>query len=369
MTAPRPRHALPCPTPPHNRSAPTPRPSLSQRRLTTAPRPRHALPCPTPQAWIKRYRLRRLEAELDFFRTLDTGHDAQVGPRHKKGGGAAQTLQIFCAGLLAGAASRTLTAPGERLKVLLATGQLRGGWGDWLVTLRALVANEGVGTFWRGNLANVLKVAPAKGVKFAMFESAVAAVARNPKRPTTTETLAVSCGVAAASAALTHPLDTIKTMLAAGAQPPTIVGLVRRVVAERGVSGLLVGLGPALMSNVPFVGVSWATFSVGKRKYNEARGMDPLQKPSVTALLGLSFLATACAEAVAYPLYVLKTNLQSAAAAGEKSASESAWRVAARIVAARGPLGLYSGVGVAGLKSAPAGVITWYVYETAKAAA
>jgi hypothetical protein len=154
----------------------------------------------------------------------------------------------------------------------------------------------------RGNLANVLKVAPAKGVKFALFESCVAAVALDPSRPTTMETLLVSCSVAGVSAALTHPLDTVKTMLAAGAQPPWILPLLRRIVAEQGPRGLLVGLGPALLSNVPFVGVSWATFTTGKRRYNEWRGHAPLHKPSVPALLGLSFLATAAAEAVAYPL-------------------------------------------------------------------
>eukprot|EP00966_Prymnesium_polylepis_P164946 3813587-Prymnesium_polylepis.1 len=145
----------------------------------------------------------------------------------------------------------------------------------------------------------------------------------------------------------THPLDTIKTALAAGEQPPTIIGMMRKIVAERGAAGLLVGLGPALVSNVPFVGVSWATFTVGKRKYNEARGMDPLQKPSIPALLGLSFLATAAAEAVAYPLYVVKTNQQSQIASG--ATPEKPWAVARRIVTTRGPLGLYSGVGIAGL--------------------
>ena len=92
------------------------------------------------------------------------------------------------------------------------------------------------------------------------------------------------------------------------------------------------------------------------------------------ALLGLSFLATAAAEAVAYPLYIIKTNQQSGLssasagrAVGDPPNLESAWQVAQRIVTTRGPLGLYSGVAIAGLKSAPAACITYYVYETAKA--
>jgi|OM-RGC.v1.029716797 hypothetical protein len=43
------------------------------------------------------------------------------------------------------------------------------------------------------------QVAPAKGVKFALFESCVKAVAQNPERPTTAESLLVSCAVAGAS--------------------------------------------------------------------------------------------------------------------------------------------------------------------------
>lgn len=91
------------------------------------------------------------------------------------------------------------------------------------------------------------------------------------------------------------------------------------------------------------------------------------------ALLGLSVLATAAAEAVAYPLYMIKTNLQSQvidSRAGQGTSQgpvQAVWRMARHIVTTRGPLGLYSGVGIALFKSAPAACITYYVYETAKA--
>ena len=43
----------------------------------------------------------------------------------------------------------------------------------------------------------------------------------------------VSCTVAGVSAALTHPLDTAKTMLAAGAEPPRIIPLLGRIIKEQ----------------------------------------------------------------------------------------------------------------------------------------
>ena len=130
-----------------------------------------------------------------------------------------------------------------------------------------------------------------------------------------------------------------------------------------GPRGLFAGLGTSLTSNVPFIGVSWATFTTGKRVYNEAHGLPPLHKPSVPALLGLSVLATGAAEVVAYPLYMVKTNMQNDVAAGSATSS---WETARRIYATRGPLGFYHGVSIAWLKSAPAACITYYVYETVK---
>ena len=130
------------------------------------------------QAWVKQTRLQFLTRELEKFRTLDTGFEGQqpvAQERAQKGasGATIHSLHLFGAGLLAGAISRTATAPGERIKVMRATGQLPGAPTTWGAVLREIVAREGVVTFWRGNLANVLKVAPAKGVKFLLFESCV----------------------------------------------------------------------------------------------------------------------------------------------------------------------------------------------------
>ena len=116
----------------------------------------------------------------------------------------------------------------------------------------------------------------------------------------------------------------------------------------------------------------------GEQAYNDSRGAPPLAKPSVSALLGLSIFATACAEAVAYPLYLVKTLQQSTIAAGPSHlgsaaatagaavarAQPSALDIARRVWAERGPLGFYAGVSIAGLKSAPAAMITYYVYES-----
>lgn len=165
---------------------------------------------------------------------------------------------------------------------------------------------------------------------------------------------------------------------------------------------------------MPFIGVSWSVFTVGKVHYNEHYGYDPLQKPSVPVLLGLSCVATAAAELVAYPFYLVKTLQQSrqleaaaeaavvassstssstasstagrggantvaataavpprnmgATAAVPKRINTGALHIARGVVQRAGVRGLYSGVGIAWAKSAPAACITYLTFETVKAA-
>ena len=128
--------------------------------------------------------------------------------------------------------------------------------------------------------------------------------------------------------------------------------------------------------------------------YNEARNLEPLRKPPVPVMLGLGVVATIAAEAVSCaptwgarpsdwqivagppphtfgphvgtdPMYAVKTNSQAALIEGR---AQGALETARGIVASRGLLGLYRGVSVAALKSMPAAMISYTVYETVKAA-
>eukprot|EP01137_Pigoraptor_chileana_P016101 Opistho-2@434 len=79
------------------------------------------------------------------------------------------------AGGLAGAVSRTATAPLDRLKTILqvqkkaAKGAPRQSvWGEF----RRLIVEGGFRSMWRGNGVNVVKIAPETAIKFLAYESA-----------------------------------------------------------------------------------------------------------------------------------------------------------------------------------------------------
>lgn len=72
------------------------------------------------------------------------------------------------AGALAGAVSRTCTAPLDRLKVFL---QVRGPEFQSLrLCFQHMVREGGYRSLWRGNGINVFKIAPESALKFWAYE-------------------------------------------------------------------------------------------------------------------------------------------------------------------------------------------------------
>lgn len=70
-------------------------------------------------------------------------------------------------GGLAGAVSRTCTAPLDRLKVFLQVQTNRVRIVD---SFNYLLNEGGFRSFWRGNGINVIKIAPETAIKFAAYE-------------------------------------------------------------------------------------------------------------------------------------------------------------------------------------------------------
>jgi solute carrier family 25 phosphate transporter 23/24/25/41 len=71
------------------------------------------------------------------------------------------------AGALAGAVSRTSTAPLDRLKVILQVQNSKQRISD---IFKYLLKEGGWKSFWRGNGINVLKIAPESAIKFMAYE-------------------------------------------------------------------------------------------------------------------------------------------------------------------------------------------------------
>lgn len=78
-------------------------------------------------------------------------------------------MRFLLAGAVAGAMSRTATAPLDRLKVMLAV-QTHSTTSSIMHGLTHIYQKNGVIGFFRGNGLNVLKVAPESAIKFYAYE-------------------------------------------------------------------------------------------------------------------------------------------------------------------------------------------------------
>merc|ERR1712019_91836 len=91
-----------------------------------------------------------------------------------------QKIGFFENFMLAGvsaAFTKTATAPIERVKLLLQSqdemikqGRLNKPYTGVIDCTKRVLSQEGLGSFWRGNIANVLRYFPAQALTFAFKE-------------------------------------------------------------------------------------------------------------------------------------------------------------------------------------------------------
>jgi solute carrier family 25 phosphate transporter 23/24/25/41 len=119
-------------------------------------------------------------------------------------------------GSLAGGLSRTLTAPIDRLKMVMqaAPPGSAASSGGMAAAARTIHAEGGLAAFFRGNGANVLKIAPETSIKFVCFDALKAALAHDPANVTAGERFVAGGGAGALAQATIYPLEICKTRLA-----------------------------------------------------------------------------------------------------------------------------------------------------------
>ncbi|CAE7334909.1 Slc25a23 [Symbiodinium natans] len=286
---------------------------------------------------------------------------------------------IFCAGAFSGIMSRTLTAPLDRIKIMMQAGNApkigshRPGhrWDARSPKLRAaaraILRDGGPGAFWQGNGANVLKVMPESAVKFLVYDKVKSAVAHTETLLPVSERLVAGSVAGCISQAVVYPLDVTKTRLAA-APAGTYSGIldcIQRTVALEGFRALYKGIGSALLAIVPAAGIDLAVYNTLKVNYEQPRSGERRAMPLALALCFGAASATSGAV-VAYPLTVVRTRLIVQGMPGRPPRYKGVVDCIRKIWVNSGPAGLYRGLTPALFKTIPAVSIGWAAFEFAK---
>ncbi|KAI9476324.1 MAG: mitochondrial carrier domain-containing protein [Benjaminiella poitrasii] len=335
-------------------------------------------------------------------------------------------LNYLLAGGLAGAVSRTFTAPFDRLKVFLitqhngATAQKRHVLNN---AIRSIYHHGGWKGFFTGNGLNVMKIMPESAIKFYSYEACKEYFA-NVYHCDTKDSIPVharflSGGIAGVCAQFSiYPVETLKTRimtcqtygnmattvnsysrvnkstgglsskalyssLAASNHNITcsflrktpsnsvVVETARLMYARGGIRAFWPGLTLGLIGVFPYQAMDlgiYETLKEGYLRYNASQcDVNDLPKqPNIFVLWTCGMISGAIGATSVYPLNVVRTRLQAQGTKGHPRLYKSPWDAVQVTFAEEGVKGFYKGLGPTLLKVVPAVSISYVTYEWSK---
>ena len=214
-------------------------------------------------------------------------------------------MSLF-SGAFAGMISRSLTSPLERIKILQ---QVNVGKSSLWTTFLHVLYKEGIMAFWKGNLANCLRVGPHSAITFAVFDVSKQQF-RN--RNGNISSLGLLCSGAMAgmiASSLTYPLDLVNALLAAQTDSRRYTGIghaISDIFKREGVRGLYRGIGATLLGIAPYIAINFATFDTLKQIY-----LPDKNSPYFSVInLGLGAIAGANAATLTFWTDTIRRRLQ-----------------------------------------------------------
>ncbi|CAN4088664.1 unnamed protein product [Withania somnifera] len=293
---------------------------------------------------------------------VDIGEQAVIPEGISKHVHAAKYL---IAGGVAGAASRTATAPLDRLKVVLQVQTARSSIG---ATVREIWKDGGILSFFRGNGLNVMKVAPESAFKFYAYEMLKNVIAGEEQGDIGASGRLVAGGMAGAVAQTAiYPMDLVKTRLQThvceGGNVPNLGKLSKDILIQEGPRAFYRGLVPSLLGIIPYAGIDLAAYETLKDLSRTYILRD--SEPGPLVQLGCGTISGALGATCVYPLQVVRTRMQA-----QPTSTDAAFKgmsdVFQRTFQHEGLRGFYRGLFPNLLKVVPAASITYLVYESMK---
>ncbi|MBA0571368.1 hypothetical protein Golob_004946, partial [Gossypium lobatum] len=226
------------------------------------------------------------------------------------------TVSQLLAGGVAGALSKTCTAPLARLTILF---QVQGMHSDAATLRKAsiwreasrIVGEEGFRAFWKGNLVTIAHRLPYSSLNFYAYEQYKKLLYMLPGSENHGKSMSADicihfvggglAGITAASA--TYPLDLVRTRLAAQTNDTYYRGIwhaLRTICKDEGVLGLYKGLGTTLLGVGPSIAISFSVYESLRSFWQSRRPHDSTVLVSLTCG-SLSGIASSTGELILLP--------------------------------------------------------------------
>ncbi|KAJ4001103.1 mitochondrial carrier [Lentinula boryana] len=313
----------------------------------------------------------------------DGEEDDELDPEHDPVVIHHTALKFLLAGGIAGAISRTCTAPFDRLKIFLitrpqdlgipSTSSVPSLSGVKAIgnAITRIYAEGGLLAFWTGNGLSVVKIFPESAIKFFAYESSKRAFAKywdhvEDSREISGVSRFLSGGMGGISSQLSiYPIETLKTqmMSSTGQQKRTLIQAAKHVWTLGGFRAYYRGLSIGLVGVFPYSAIDMSTFEALKLAYLRSTGKE---EPGVLALLAFGSLSGSVGATSVYPMNLVRTRMQASGSSGHPQSYTGPLDVATKTWQREGWRGFYRGLLPTLAKVVPAVSISYVVYEHSK---
>lgn len=280
----------------------------------------------------------------------------------------------FVAGGGSGVISKTLIAPLERVKIL---NQIEGmhqeppKYKGVFHTLRFVIKEEGFLALFRGNGANVVRVIPNYGLKFA-FNDSIKALVKKPgqsdKDLSFYQMMMSGTMAGTMQICITYPLEVVRTRLTLAHDQMTgppyrgIMDCFRRSVRAEGMSCLYKGIGPTFISGAPYTGLTMAFYEVFKQYFPS--NLDG--SSTTSSKLWCGALAGLVAQTVTYPGDTVRRRMQTNGMLGTERVYINSWDACKKIWSNEGWRAFFKGMTANTVRCIPGTAIQFASYEIIK---
>lgn len=273
------------------------------------------------------------------------------------------SLRRLISGAFAGAVSRTAVAPLETIRTHLMVGSSGHSTTE---VFHNIIQHDGWKGLFRGNLVNVIRVAPSKAIELFAYDTVNKNLSPKPgEQPKLCIPPSLVAGACAgvSSTLVTYPLELLKTRLTI--QRGVYDGLFDafiKILQEGGPGELYRGLTPSLIGVIPYAATNYFAYDTLRKAY---RKMFKKEKIGNVETLLIGSAAGAMSSSATFPLEVARKHMQVGAVSG-RQVYKNVLHALASIVEQEGIQGLYRGLGPSCMKLVPAAGISFMCYEACK---
>ncbi|XP_077573903.1 mitochondrial adenyl nucleotide antiporter SLC25A24 [Stigmatopora nigra] len=267
------------------------------------------------------------------------------------------------AGAMAGAVSRTGTAPLDRMKVFMQVHSSKNNQINLVSGFKQMLKEGGLASLWRGNGINVLKIAPETAIKFMAYEKYKKMMASDPGNIKTHERFIAGSLAGATAQTAIYPMEVMKTRLTLRktGQYSGMSDCAKKILRKEGIKAFYKGYVPNILGIIPYAGIDLAVYESLKNLWLSRYAKDTAN-PGILVLLGCGTISSTCGQLTSYPLALVRTRMQAqASVVGAEQLQMS--QMVKKILEKEGFFGLYRGILPNFMKVLPAVSISYVVYE------